>query len=259
MVMRHWSFLIYHSAVAAAMPAAQISGDWVAKQIENRDTGKDAHLEMEMRLYDHRGRETTRRLAVFSRRDHSLDKIVVRFTYPGDIRDTAFLALENPQREDDRFLYLPAIGRTRRISAQQKQDSFVGSDLTYEDISGRRLDDYTYSLLGRGEVEGKPTYILESLSKDDRSKYPRTVSWVDQETFMIHKAEIYDRAGEKAKEYEAGQIEQIDGIWTAQRQRMRNLKQGTRTLLLVTRAQYNRGIPPRFFDRQTLERRSRIP
>ena len=239
------------------MPAPEINGRWVAEQVENRDIGKDAHLEMEMRLYDHRGRQTIRRLTVLTRRDDSLDKILVRFNYPGDIRDTAFLAIENAQREDDRFLYLPAIGRTRRISAQQKQDSFVGSDLSYEDISGRRLEDYSYSLLGSTEVKERPTHILESRSKDRCARYSRILSWVDQETFLILKAEIYDQAGVKTKEYEADQIEQIDRIWTVRRLHMRNLKQGTRTLLLVTKAQYNRGIPKRVFERRRLEQRSR--
>ena len=67
------------------MPAPEINGRWVAEQVENRDIGKDAHLEMEMRLYDHRGRQTIRRLTVLTRRDDSLDKILVRFNYPGDI------------------------------------------------------------------------------------------------------------------------------------------------------------------------------
>ena len=129
--------------------------------------------------------------------------------------------------------------------------------MSYEDISGRRLEDYSYSLLGSTEVKERPTHILESRSKDRCARYSRILSWVDQETFLILKAEIYDQAGVKTKEYEADQIEQIDRIWTVRRLHMRNLKQGTRTLLLVTKAQYNRGIPKRVFERRRLEQRSR--
>jgi len=73
------------------------------------------------------------------------DRILVRFTYPNDIKGTAFLVWEHPNADDERFLYLPALGRVRRIAGGEKQESFIGSDLSYEDIGGRELADYTYS------------------------------------------------------------------------------------------------------------------
>lgn len=237
-------------------PASPVTGDWVARKIEERDTGRDGRFEMEMKLYDRRGRETVRRLTLLARRDRSLDKVLLRFTYPEDIRNTAFLAIENPKGEDDRFLYLPSLGRSRRVSAQEKQESFVGSDLTYEDISGRRLEDYSYSLLGEEELDGRPCYVLASSARDAGAKYPRSVSWVDKETFVLRRAEIFDRSKEKAKAYRAERIERVEGIWTTLSMIMENLKQGTRTELTSTRVEYNRGIPESVFTRHSLERAS---
>lgn len=234
-------------------PGGQITPDEVAKQVDARDTGKDSRMEMEMKLYDRRGRETVRRLLLKGRRDQGLDKMLLRFTYPGDIRDTAFLALENREGEDDRFLYLPSLGRSRRISAQEKQESFVGSDITYEDISGRRLEDYTYRLLGEAAVDGAPCYTLESTAKDPSAKYPRAVSFVDKVSFLIRKGEVFDRSGEKAKQYHAQDVLRVDGIWTVKRMVMENLKQGTRTVLDTNRVEYNRGIPQNAFTRKSLE------
>ena len=71
------------------------------------------------------------------------DRLLIRFTYPNDIRGTGFLVWEHPNSDDERFLYLPSLGRVRRIAGTEAQESFVGSDFTYEDIGGREFDDYT--------------------------------------------------------------------------------------------------------------------
>jgi len=251
-----WMLLVLR-LTAYAPPFVQapiaVTAEWVAKKVDERDTGKDARLEMEMKLYDRRGRETLRRLTLLSRRNGGFDKVLLRFTYPGDIRDTAFLSVEE-STEDDRFLYLPAIGRSRRISAQENQDSFVGSDITYEDISGRKLDDYTYRLLPDEEIDGTACFVLESVAKASSAKYARSVSWVDKETFVIRKGDTFDRSGEKTKDYRAEDVARIDGIWTVKRMKMENVKQGTRTELVTTRAEYNRGVPDSVFTRQALER-----
>ncbi len=101
-----------------------------------------------------------------------------------------------PEGEDDQFLYLPALGRSRRISSRERQDPFVGSDFTYVEILGRRLEDYTYQLLREDSLDGLPVYILASTAKDSNAKQPRSVSWVDAERFMILRSEIFDSNGE---------------------------------------------------------------
>jgi outer membrane lipoprotein-sorting protein len=241
------------TAVGLPPPQEGVDGTWVAERVEERDVGSDGRLEMEMRLYDHRDRETLRRMVVLTRRDRGLDRLLVRFTFPGDLRDTGFLSVETDDGDDERFLFLPSLGRSRRISAQEKQDPFVGSDLTYEDLSGRRLEDYHYRLVGEERVDGHDGYVLESTAKDGNGKYPRSLSWVDKDLFIIRRGELYDRAGEKAKEFRAERIEEIDGIWTARRLTMRDLKRGTRTELDLTSVSYDDGIPARAFTRRALE------
>jgi outer membrane lipoprotein-sorting protein len=247
-------FFFLSLAFSPAQADPPLTGEMVARKVEERDTGNDSRLEMEMKLYDRRRRETLRRLVLFARREDSRDKVLVRFTYPEDIRDTAFLSLENPSGENDRFLYLPSLGRSRRISAQENQESFVGSDLTYEDISGRRLEDYRYRLLGEETVDGRSCYRLESSARDPDAKYPRSVSWVDKEIFVLRRAQIFDRSLEQAKAYRAERIEKVDGIWTTLSMVMENLKQGTRTVLTASQVAYNRGLPDSLFRRTSLER-----
>ena len=128
------------------------SADWIARQVDRRDTGRDSRLTMRMRLFDRQGRARERTLGVTGLRGQggAGDRVLVRFTYPNDIAGTGFLVWEHPGAEDDRFLYLPALARVRRITGAERQESFVGSDFTYEDIGGRALEDYSLHA-GRGE------------------------------------------------------------------------------------------------------------
>ena len=128
-------------------------GDWLARQIEDRDAGRDGRVSFKMRLFDRQDRARERALTVLSKKYPAGDKSLTRFTYPADIAGTGFLVWEHKgagtgtkeeAKEDERFLYLPSLARVRRIAGSEAQESFVGSDFTYEDIGGRRLDDYTY-------------------------------------------------------------------------------------------------------------------
>jgi hypothetical protein len=166
---------------------AQTTGDWVARQAQDRDTGADARSTMRMRLVDRQGRVRERVLTTLSLkggpgRAVPGDRSLTRFTYPNDINGTGFLVWEDPGGDDERFLYLPSLGRVRRIAGNETQDSFVGSDFTYEDIGGREFDDYTYALLDEASTwtapDGTthPAYRLESRSKSTAARFPRVVS-----------------------------------------------------------------------------------
>ena len=159
---------------ASAKATADGSAEWVARQVRDRNTGRDSRAEMRMRLFDRQGRVRERVLTMFRMRGEKGkgDRALIRFTYPNDIRNTSFLVWEHPDADDERFLYLPALGRVRRIAGQEKDQSFVGSDLSYEDIGGRDIADYTYafvasdaSWIGPDDTR-HPAWLLESRAKE---------------------------------------------------------------------------------------------
>jgi hypothetical protein len=246
-------------------PGAE-TADWIAREIDRRDTGKDSRLAMTMTLFDRQGRTRERRLTVTTLRASGPrgDRVLVRFDAPNDIKGTGLLVWEHPSAEDERFLYLPALGRVRRIAGSEKQESFVGSDLSYEDIGGRELDDYEYALPERNATwaspsgESHPAWRLESKSRDAQAMYPRVVSLVRKDNFVVVQADIYNRRNEAEKRYEVGDLRQIDGIWTAMAVSMANSVQRTRTELTVTSAQYNVGLTDSAFTRRALEQPPRL-
>lgn len=257
-------------AIAAVVPVSgrqpPVTADWIARQIQDRDTGRDSRFEMRMRLYDRQGRMRERQLRVAafrgSEKGERADRLLIRFLFPNDIKGTGFLVLEHPGGDDERFLYLPALGRVRRIAGEEKQDSFVGSDFTYEDIGGRELGDYTYSLAGSAQwtdPAGKkwPAWKLESKSKDANATYPRVVSTVLEDIFVVVAADNFNRRDEIAKNFEVRKLEEITGIWTVLEMVMQDRRDRTRTELSVTTAQYNVGLKESDFSRRTLEQDAR--
>ena len=237
------------------------SPDWVARQIESRDTGRDSRAEMKMRLFDRHGRTRERAMTLLALRGTGGqgDRTLVRFTYPNDIRNTAFLVWEHPDADDERFLYLPALGRVRRIAGEEKQESFVGSDLSYEDIGGRKVSDYTYTFADRNAMwvapDGSrhPAWALESRAKDAAAEYPRSISLVVKDRFIVAHAELFNRRDEKTKTFDVRRLEQIDGIWTVMDLVDNNERDKTRTELTATSVRYNVGLTDKDFTRRELE------
>jgi len=253
--------------LARQLPAgsADTKGAWLAEQIDNRETGRDSTARVRMKLFDRQGRSRERALTIrtlrgASTRPASGDRVLIRFTSPADINGTGFLVWEQPGGDDERFLFLPSLGRVRRIAGAESQESFVGSDFTYEDIGGRELERYTYSLLDENATwtppggTPRPAYRLESRSKDAKARWPRVTSLVLKDSFVVVHAEIYNRRNEVQKTFDARRVERVDGYWTVLEMHMSDASQRTRTELVVERIDYDLGLTVDDFSRRELER-----
>jgi hypothetical protein len=254
-------------------PAAPTAED-VARLVQDRDTGRDSRSSMRMKLHDRHARVRERALSIISLRGRDGpgaspsapdgDRLLIRFNYPNDIRGTSFLVWEHPKADDERFLYLPSLGRVRRIAGAETQESFVGSDFTYEDIGGRELDDYTYTFAGPDGTNAswspapgsqvRQAWRLESRRKDASAEFPRVVSLVLKDSHVVVAAEIYNRRNEKQKVYTVRRLEPIEAIWTVMESEMTNTLEKTRTELVVESTDYNVGLKEADFSRRELER-----
>ena len=254
------------TAPQGATPEAR--GAWLARQVEDRETARDGRIEMRMRLFDRRDRVRERALTVLSMRGGAGrpvpgDRSLIRFTYPNDIKGTAFLVWEQPKADDERFLYLPSLGRVRRIANSEAQESFVGSDFTFEDIGGREFDDYRYRMVEDGSAAAvwkaadgstHPVYVLESTSTDPNARFPRVISLVRRDNFIVVHGEIRNRRNEVQKTFAALRVERTDGYWTVLEMRMADALQQTRTELVLEKVEYDVGLKPDDFSRRELER-----
>jgi hypothetical protein len=251
--------LVCLAFAAAQAPSSTPSADQIARRVQDRDTGRDSRADLRMKLFDRRGRARERALTLLTLQRAEGDRSLIRFTYPNDIRGTGFLVWEHPAGDDERFLYLPSLGRVRRIAGSEAQESFVGSDFSYEDIGGREFDDYTYALLEENaswtgpDGRSRPAYRLESRRKDASVAFPRVVSLVLKDSYVVVQADVYNRRNEKQKVYTVGRLELVQGIWTVFSSVMTNDLDRTRTELAIDKIAYNTGLTESAFSRRELE------
>ena len=234
---------------------SQPTGLWVAQRMDERERGDDASLKMDMTLIDKRARERHRKLIIIRKDFGGKDKLLLRFTYPKDIKGTSFLVWEHKGRDNERFLYLPALGRVRRIATREKNENFAGTDFSYEDISGRKLEDYTYKLVKKEIIyEEKKCFLLASYPKEKDSRYPKILSYVRKDNFVVIKAEYLNKKEEIEKTYQVLNLRKVDEIWTVLDHSMENHKTNHKTFIKVKGVQYNKGIPEKRFERRALKR-----
>ena len=176
-----------------------LTGDELAQQMDNRKTPIDSKVDLQMTLTNKKGKTRTCSLRSINKDDGA--KQIIWFLAPADDKGVSFLKIEHDDRDDEMRMWLPAFKEIRRISAKKRSDSFMGSDMSYEDLSSRQLDEFKFSLIGQEVYEGISCHLLESKPKEHiRTEYSRHITWVDSTLFIPLKEESYDKSGKLLKE-----------------------------------------------------------
>ena len=156
------------------------------------------HAKVEMTVVDKKGRERVREFWMLRRdvEDMGDQRYYTYFIAPADVRRTAFLVHKHADGNDDRWLYIPALDLVKRIAADDRSSSFVGSDFTYEDVSGRLPVLDAHELLGEESLGERPTFKVKSTPKEaGTADWDHKLSWICQETKLPLKEEYYDKKG----------------------------------------------------------------
>ncbi len=223
--------------------AAQgLSGRDIIQRVKDRPDGENRSASITMVLTQKNGRQRERRLNSWAMDKGGVSKKIMLFTYPGDVKGTGFLTwdYDAPGREDDRWLYLPAMKKTRRISGKSsKSDYFMGSDFTYDDLGSRAVDEDSHTLLREEPLDGHDCWVVESIPQGKGDLYSKRVAWVRKDCAMIVRMEFYDSLGKLHRRFSASEIKQVQGFWTASRMEMENAQTGHRTLLTMENQQFN--------------------
>ncbi len=217
--------------------------------------GEDMRARVIMRLVSKDGAERVRELVMtrLNLGKGGEQRYFLFFTRPPDVRDMAFLVWAYPSPDDDRWLYVPALKMVRRIAASDKHTSFVGSDFSYEDVSGREPEEDTHKLLREEEAGGREVYVVEGVPKDPGdADFGRKLSWVDKATWLPLKEEYYDRRGDLARVFTAEELKEVQGYWTIMKRVMRNVQSGHWTEVVFGQVRYNRKLSPGLFSERSL-------
>jgi outer membrane lipoprotein-sorting protein len=217
--------------------------------------GKDIQAKIVMKLISKNGKERTRELTMLRLNMESdwEQKYYMYFHRPADVRSMTFMVWKYTGTDDDRWLYIPAIKLVKRIAADDKNSSFVGSDFSYEDVSGRDLADDTHTLKGEEPVNDRSAYVVESVPREEESAYlSRKVNWIDKESFLPLKEEYYDSRGELYKTFTANKIEDVQGVPTIMKRTMANVQNSHRTEVTFLEIKYNVGLKDDLFSERYL-------
>lgn len=242
--------LLLSASVCFAMTGAEL-----AQAVYDREDGDDAHFKIQMTLVDKNDSRRERLLESFVREYDGLVKTCLEFLAPADIEKTRFLSWENPTEDDTQYLFLPALGRSRRIVSSQKELSFVNTDFSYEDMQRRKPTEDAHQILGTTLCGGgRNCYVMESIPHEGTSQYGKRYVLVEQASLIPVAVDYYDQKGRKVKEFRVHEFKQIEGIWTTIRIEMRDLKTRHRTVMETLEVKYNQGLSDDIFTLRYLER-----
>ena len=214
--------------------------------------GDDGRGQISMVIRDAGGGERTRKMTMLRQNAGAVNgpqNVYVHFSRPADVNKTAFLVWKHPGKDDDRWLYLPALDVVRRIAASDERTSFVGSHFFYEDVSGRGPDEDTHTLLRTTDNY----FVLESRPKDAGGvEFDHFHAYIHKTTFLPTRVEYFKADGRKYRTYEALAVENIQGIPTVVQARMSDEDMGGATEVTYSGVRYGVGFPGDVFTERSL-------
>lgn len=231
-----WSILF----LSVSMSASALTGLEIMQKVDARDDGSSLIATIQMILIDKNGKKRIRQMRKFSKDiDPNTEHKSIFFLSPSDVKNAAFLTFDysDDEKEDDQWMYLPALKKTKRIPASDKDSAFMGSDFSYADMTDKNLDDYRFTLLKESAIQRKngknPVWIIQSLPKNkaviDETGYKKSILYIRQDNYMLARAKFYLKKANRVKYMDVRKMEKIDGIWVATQTTM-TTKSGKKTL-----------------------------
>ena len=207
-----------------------------------------------MELIEKNGDTSSRQVEYIIANKNDIAYSLVLFHSPANVKDTRFLSIEYPNKADDRWIYLPALKKVRRIAASEGGSSFMGTDFTYDDMAERDINKYEYQKLREEKTNDFDCWVVEVVPKSGTdSQYSRSIFWVDKESLLTVRVELFDKDGELLKTSVCEQIAQVQGHWSIIKNRMTNNRTGHATLLEIKKLVYDSEIDERVFSTTFLE------
>jgi hypothetical protein len=228
----------------------------IIQRSRDLNQAKSTQMQAQMTVVAKDGSTSIREIEQYSVDENGLTRAVIVFKKPANVANTRFLVIENLNRDEDRWIYLPSLDKVRRIASGEGTGSFVGTDFTYDDISamGRPIDRDTHTLLKEDTLNGKPCFVIESVPKKvGDGQYSRSVRWIDKVSFASYKAELFGKDGQLIKILELAKYETDGGYLTPKFTKMTNLQEKTSTTLEVKKVLYDKTIPKGVFTQDFLK------
>lgn len=242
--------------LAAAMPAWALD----AADIMNKAhlavyyAGDDGRAHVHMEIINPDGGKRIRDFTILRKdvAEGGEQKFFVYFKTPADVRNMTFMVDKHPLGDDDRWLFIPAIRMVKRIAPGDARTAFVGSDFTYEDISGRHPSKDVSELLGEEEVNGRKAWVIKNTPKEKQRDYAWRKTWVDQETKLVLRESYFDETNKEVKRFTMTKWAKIKDYWIGMAGVMENLVTPHKTTVEFSDVELDIGVPDTLFTERSL-------
>lgn len=234
----------------------------IMEKVDARDDGKTVEQDMMMILIDKNGKKRIRDMKSYSK-DFGVDEHqIMFFKSPADVKNTAFLTYDydDASKDDDQWLYLPALKKVKRIPSSDKSSSFMGSDFSYYDMTDRNLEDYDFKLLKETEVRGKKVWMIEAIPRTSKvvkeSGYTKTIGLVRQDNYVVVRSIGFLKNGKK-KYLDIKKLHKQGGVWLVDEMTMTTKKGKAtvhKTILKFSHIKLNKPINDNVFTTRRLEK-----
>lgn len=214
-------------------------------------------------IIDSKGRERVRQIAMVSKLfdNGDTEKRLLRFLFPADVKGTGLLVFDYENKDDDMWLFMPALRKTRRIVSTERAKSFMGSEFSYADMAPPILDEFSYSILGERDISGTLCWEIEMTPVDedvaDENGFSRRIAYIGKKDFVVRGAIYYDLDKELHKELEVIEIQEIDPKnhrYRPMHMVMVNKQNGRKSILKVNQILFNPNVKDEYFTTRYLER-----
>jgi len=244
---------VFFSLHSIQQVKSQQTGLQIMQKVYDLPTPKDMQAELTMTLTNKQGEKRVRKLSQFISNDGNMEKKIMFFISPADVKGTSFMNWSyNTEKDDDQWIYLPALKRTKRISSGSKGDYFMGSDFTYDDLGDRHPNEDNHKFLREETIQGINCYVVESTPKASGHMYAKTITWVLKDKSIGLKRDFYDANGKLLKTLEMKKYESINGYLTILETEMRNVQRNHATVISLANVKVNQGIAASKFTERSM-------
>lgn len=214
----------------------------------------DSISQMQMKLINARGQEKVRTMKMQVLEGKDADKSLMEFLKPADVKGTKFLNYEHINKDDDQWLYLPALKRVKRIASKKKSGAFMGSEFSYEDLSAFNVNKYNYSGDAQeSQLNGKSIFIVTAVPVSKHSGYTKLISYVDKTNFLIQKIEYFDRKKQLLKIATFSNYKKFSEVNRIGEIKMQNLQNDKSTVLIWKDEKIKTGLKDKDFHKRYLK------
>ena len=251
------------ASILFSFNANAITVDEIVKQIDERDKGDKSVSTMEMTLIGKHGTKRIRTMKKYAM-DKGLDtQSVIFFITPANVKNTAFLTYDydDSSKDDDQWLYLPALKKTKRIASSDKSSSFMGSDFSYSDMTAPDIKDYNYRIVKESNVRDQKVWVIERIPKTtktiEETGYTKSYMFVRQDNFVVVRALHILKESDRKKYLDVKKLKKIDDIWVATEIEMKTSKDKNtlhKTVLKLGNVKFNQDLDDTFFSIRRIEK-----